>query len=40
MPDHLADLGVRLGDKGGELRVWSASATSMDLCLFDMKDPS
>ena len=40
MPDHLADLGVRLGDKGGELRVRSASATSMDLCLFDEKDPS
>ncbi len=40
MPDHLADLGVRLGDKGGELRVWSASATAMELCLFDAKDPS
>ncbi|MBX3098774.1 MAG: glycogen debranching protein GlgX [Salinibacterium sp.] len=40
MPDHLADLGVRLGDTGGELRVWSASATSMELCLFDEKDPA
>ena len=40
MPDPLADLGVRLGAKGGELRVWSASATSMDLCIFDEKDSS
>ncbi len=40
MPDHLADLGVRLSASGGELRVWSASATSMDLCLFDDKDAS
>jgi len=40
MPDHLADLGVTIGDKGGELRVWSASATSIDLCLFDERDPS
>ncbi len=40
MPDHLADLGVRLSDDGGELRVWSASATAMDLCLFDDKDAS
>jgi glycogen operon protein len=39
MPDHLADLGVRPGAKGGELRVWSASAQSMDLCLFDSRDP-
>ncbi len=40
MPDHLADLGVTLTDKGGELRVWSASATSMELCLFDERDPT
>ncbi len=40
MPDHLADLGVTLGDKGGQLRVWSASATSMELCLFDDRDAS
>ena len=40
MPDHLADLGVTLGPKGGQLRVWSGSATSMELCLFDEKDPN
>lgn len=40
MPDALSDLGVRLGPKGGELRVWSASATAMELCLFDERDPS
>jgi glycogen operon protein len=40
MPDPLADLGVRLTPDGGRLRVWSASATSMDLCLFDDKDAS
>ena len=40
MPDHLADLGVTLGDRGGQLRVWSASATSMELCLFDERDPT
>jgi glycogen operon protein len=38
--DPLADLGVTLGPKGGELRVWSASATSMELCLFDDRDPT
>ena len=36
--DFLADLGVTLGPKGGELRVWSASATAMELCLFDDRD--
>jgi glycogen operon protein len=36
--DPLADLGVILTSKGGQLRVWSASATSMELCLFDDKD--
>ncbi len=40
MPDHLADLGVTLSPKGGQLRVWSGSATSMELCLFDAKDPT
>jgi len=40
MPDHLADLGVTLGDKGGQLRVWSQSASRMELCLFDERDPS
>ncbi|MCU1439616.1 MAG: glgX [Rhodoglobus sp.] len=38
MPDALADLGVRLGPRGGELRVWSATATSIDLCIFDSRD--
>ncbi|MBC7590001.1 MAG: glycogen-debranching protein, partial [Salinibacterium sp.] len=36
--DSLADLGITLGPKGGELRVWSASATAMQLCLFDERD--
>ncbi|WP_309621156.1 glycogen debranching protein GlgX [Salinibacterium sp.] len=36
--DSLAELGVILGPKGGELRVWSASATAMELCLFDDRD--
>jgi len=40
MPDALADLGVTLTPQGGQLRVWSASATSMELCLFDAKDPN
>ncbi len=38
MPDSLADLGVRLDATGGTLRIWSASATSIQLCLFDAKD--
>lgn len=38
MPDHLADLGVRLDDSGGTLRVWSASATAVELCIFDDRD--
>ena len=36
--DSLADLGITLGPKGGELRVWSASATALQLCLFDERD--
>ena len=40
MPDSLADLGVSLSAAGGTLRVWSASATSMELCTFDSKDPN
>jgi glycogen operon protein len=36
--DPLDGLGVRLGPKGGELRVWSASASSIELCLFDDRD--
>ncbi len=38
--DPFADLGVRLGPAGGTLRVWSASATAMELCLFDENDAS
>jgi glycogen operon protein len=40
MPDSFADLGVRLNQDGGQIRVWSASASSMELCLFDDKDAS
>ena len=40
MPDSLADLGVRLTPNGGQLRVWSESATAMELVLFDDKDPN
>ena len=36
--DPLSNLGVRLTDAGGELRVWSANATSMELCIFDARD--
>jgi glycogen operon protein len=40
MPDALADLGVTLTAKGGQLRVWSGNATGLELCLFDEKDPN
>ncbi|MFM9876827.1 MAG: glycogen debranching protein GlgX [Rhodoglobus sp.] len=40
MPDSLADLGVRLTADGGTLRVWSASATAIELCIFNDKDAS
>tara|TARA_Y100000814_G_scaffold292670_1_gene271837 strand:- start:213 stop:2264 length:2052 start_codon:yes stop_codon:yes gene_type:complete len=33
-----APLGVRRADGGGELRVWSANATALELCLFDATD--
>ncbi|MHA6694237.1 glycogen debranching protein GlgX [Homoserinimonas sp. A520] len=36
--DPLQDLGVRVHDAGGQLRVWSANATAMELCLFDDND--
>jgi glycogen operon protein len=35
-----ASLGVRATADGGELRVWSASATAMELCLYDERDPA
>ncbi|MET4638564.1 glycogen debranching protein GlgX [Mycetocola sp. 2940] len=38
--DPLHDLGVRITSHGGELRVWSASADSMDLVIFDDTDPN
>ncbi|MDQ1530923.1 MAG: glycogen debranching enzyme [Microbacteriaceae bacterium] len=38
--DPLRDLGVRLTPEGGELRVFSATATRMNLCLLDERDPS
>jgi glycogen operon protein len=40
MPDPLADLGVRLGDGGGTIRVWSSSASKVELCIFAEKDPT
>ncbi len=38
--DPLRNLGVRLGANGGELRVWSKNADSMELCIFDQTDPN
>jgi glycogen operon protein len=38
--DPLQDLGVRATPSGGELRVWSASATAIELCMFGSKDPN
>src|SRR5690349_2663829 len=38
--DPLRNLGVHLTSRGGELRVWSEHATSIDLCIFDGKDPA
>ena len=37
-PDPLRDLGVRPTENGGELRVWSASATAVELCIFAEND--
>lgn len=37
--DHLHNLGAQVTDDGGEVRVYSANATSMELCLFSAKDP-
>ena len=37
-PPGLHDLGVRVTENGGTLRVWSANATAIDLCIFDAKD--
>ncbi|RFA22048.1 glycogen debranching protein GlgX [Subtercola boreus] len=38
--DPFAHLGIRQTAAGGELRVWSENATSIELCLFDQKDPN
>ena len=38
--DSLRDLGVRVTPTGGELRVWSGSATAIELCIFGDKDPN
>ncbi|MGV8884210.1 MAG: glycogen debranching protein GlgX [Microbacteriaceae bacterium] len=38
-PSPLAALGVTATVDGGEIRVWSAHATGIELCLFDEKDP-
>jgi glycogen operon protein len=38
--DPFRDLGVRPTASGGELRVWSASATAIELCVFGDKDPT
>jgi len=38
--DPLRNLGVRVGANGGELRVWSTNADSMELCIFDDTDPN
>ncbi|MBB5633958.1 glycogen operon protein [Cryobacterium mesophilum] len=37
--DPLHDLGARLTEHGGRVRVYSASAASIELCLFSRKDP-
>src|SRR5690606_39923753 len=38
--DPMRNLGVRLTEAGGELRVWRANATSIELCVFDAGDAS
>lgn len=38
--DPLRNLGVVMTPKGPELRVWSESATAMELCLFAADDPA
>ncbi|MET0853572.1 MAG: glycogen debranching protein GlgX [Microterricola sp.] len=39
-PRIAAGLGLRVTSSGGELRVYSASATSMEIVLFDEADPN
>src|SRR5258705_13843273 len=38
--DPLRNLGVHHTSRGGELRVWSANATTVELALFDGNDPA
>ncbi|AYF98639.1 glycogen debranching protein GlgX [Protaetiibacter intestinalis] len=38
--DPFRSLGVHLTSRGGEIRVWSANATSIELCIFDADDLS
>ncbi|CAN5145020.1 glycogen debranching protein GlgX [soil metagenome] len=38
--DALRDLGVTMTPQGGRLRVWSASATGIELCLYSEEDPT
>ncbi|MCS5718632.1 glycogen debranching protein GlgX [Herbiconiux sp. CPCC 205763] len=38
--DPFARMGVRQTSHGGEIRVWSENATTIDLCLYDDKDPN
>ena len=38
--DPLENLGVRMTPDGGQIRVWSANAHGVDLCVFEGKDPS
>ncbi|NUU06718.1 glycogen debranching protein GlgX [Leifsonia sp. C5G2] len=38
--DPLRNLGVHVGQQAGELRVFSANADAMELCLFDETDPN
>ncbi len=38
--DPLHDLGVTLGPGGGTIRVYSANADAIELCLFSDKDPT
>lgn len=38
--DTLGHLGVRQTTHGGEVRVWSANATAVELCIFASDDPT
>lgn len=38
--DPLQNLGALLTEHGGQVRVYSANATAMELCLFSHKDPN